>query len=394
MSINTPASTLTSMLLRPLAAALMAAALVASTSMLGTLACASAGAPGPATTATAAPVSTGVGVLPSTNTQWPIKTRENVDLWLHGFALIQNDSSLVPFFRRGYRDELTLLKNRANVTTQLDVNRDRLQNQLASNRLLVNAQFIPFYFSSVDEMRSSIDRFIAAEGSVQGARSQQEAMQFTVLAGYFQTAQERAWLSLFASSLWDENAKFYHSYWTQQQRERGNVIDSVQAMWQHSVRPRLQRILNNTQQRDGDIILSLPLDGEGRSMSGSGGPQRNVIAVSFPDRPADAPDAIYVIAHELMGSLANTAIVDNTTPAEQRTGSADRLTSAAAVRGGLMLMEKLVPELADGYARYYVRATGRAITASPRTQLVSIFPLPDVIRDAIARQIDQVQGGI
>ena len=40
---------------------------------------------------------------------WPVKTREHVDLWLHGFALLSNDSSAVPLFRRGYRDDLTVL---------------------------------------------------------------------------------------------------------------------------------------------------------------------------------------------------------------------------------------------------------------------------------------------
>lgn len=366
-------------------------ALVGSATLSSALACASGGTP--ATSGAPQPATT-VVVRPTANTQWPIKTREHVDLWLHGFALLQPDSSMVPFFRRGYRDDLTVLKNRANVTTQLDVNRDRLQGQMASSRVLVNAQFVPFYFSSMEEMRSTIERFVAAAGNVQAARSQQEATQFGVLASYFQTATERSWLALFSSALWDEDTKFYHSYWTQQQRERANVIDSVQAMWQHSVRPRVQRLLNNTQQRDGDILLSLPLDGEGRSMSGSGGNQRNVVAVSFPMRPSDAPDAIYVIAHEIVGSITNTALADNTTPAEQRNGGVDRLASAAAVRGGLMLMEKLVPELADGYARYYVRASGRTVAANPRVQLAAIFPLPDVIRDAIAHQIDQVQGGI
>lgn len=360
------------------------AALIASAALFGTLACASGG--------TSSPVATGTAPA-ATNTLWPVKTRENVDLWLHGFALLQNDNTLVPYFRRAYKDNLTVLKNRANVTTQLDVNRDRLQSRLESDPALINAQFVPFYFSSVDEMRSVIEHFIATAGNVQAAESQAEAMQFTVLAGYFQTPPERSWLSLFASSLWDENAKFYHSYWVQQQRERANVVDSVQSLWQHSVRPRIERVLNSTtQQRDGDILLSLPLDGEGRTVS-SGIP-RTVMAVTFPDRPSDAADAIYVVAHEVAGPIANTAIMDNTTPAEQRDGTAGRYTSAAAVRGGLMLLEKLVPELADGYARYYIRATGRTVGANPRTQLASIFPLPNAIRDAIAHQIDQVQGGI
>lgn len=333
-------------------------------------------------------------VPPSRDTQWPVKTRENVDLWLHGFALLEPDSGgpAVPLFRRGYAQELTVLKNRANVLTQLDVNRDKLRAGTAGGRLL-NAQFVPFYFASVDQMRGAIDRFVQANGAVQAARSQEEQAQFAVLASYFPNDAARAWLALFASALWDEDAKFYHSYWVQQQRERATVIDSVQSMWSTLVRPRLQRFLANTQQRDGDLILSLPLDGEGRTINGQG-MSRNAMGVTFPTTRADAAQAMYVAAHELVGSITSTAIADNSTPAEQRNGTADRYASAAAVRGGLMLLEKMVPELADGYARYYITAAGRTPNATPRTQLVSLFPLPDAVRDEIARQIETIQGGI
>jgi len=322
-----------------------------------------------------------------------VKTRENVDLWLHGFALLQQDTTLVPFFRRGYRDDMTVRKNQANVLTQLDVNADRLRQGLRQSPALINAQFVPFYFTSLAEMRSAIDLFIAVQGNPQGARNAQEAAELTMLSGYFRDPPSRAWLSLFASSLWDEDAKYYHSYWLQQQRERANVIDSVTAMWQHTVRPAFQRVLNNTQQRDGDIILSLPLDGEGRTLSG-GGLARNVIGVTFPSRPSSAPDAIYVIAHEVMGTIAATAITDNTTPAQQRAGVADELQSAASVRGGLLLIQQTVPSLADGYARYYISATGRTPGANPRAQLTSLFPLPAAINDAMARELTSVLTGI
>jgi hypothetical protein len=324
---------------------------------------------------------------------WPVKTREHVDLWLHGFALLSSDSSRVPLFRSGYRDDLTVLKNKANVLTQLDVNRDRLSSQLAASRGLVNAQFVPFYFSSLAEMHSAIDRFVQSDGNPSAARSQTESAQFAVLGSYFQTGADRIWLALFASALWDEDAKFYHSYWVQQQRERANVIDSTTAMWTNLVRPRIQHYLNNTQQHDGDILLSLPLGGEGRTLSASGN-VRTSVAITFPERPSDAPQAMYVLAHELVGTVTSAAIQDNTSPAQQRSGVADSYASAASVRGGLMLLEKFVPELADGYARYYVAATGATPNANPRAQLASLFPLPAGIRDAIARQIDTVDSGI
>ena len=36
---------------------------------------------------------------------WPMKTREHVDLWLHGFAMLQDDTTHPPQFRRGYQNE-------------------------------------------------------------------------------------------------------------------------------------------------------------------------------------------------------------------------------------------------------------------------------------------------
>ncbi|HEX9310475.1 MAG TPA: hypothetical protein VF887_06665, partial [Gemmatimonadaceae bacterium] len=71
-----------------------------------TTACASVGGGGGGTV-------TNGGAAPTTNQAtgrpdviWPIKTREHVDLWLHGFALLQEDTTFVPFFKRGYSTDL------------------------------------------------------------------------------------------------------------------------------------------------------------------------------------------------------------------------------------------------------------------------------------------------
>jgi hypothetical protein len=358
-------------------------AFVLSACCLYTSACASAALPTPT------PAASSSHVVP-----WPIKTRENVDLWLHGFALLQTDTTLVPFFKRGYRDDLTVLKNQANVLTQFDVNIDKLSAGLKQNPSLINAQFVAQYFSSVGDMQAAINRFIAVDGNPRAASSQEEAITFSMLASYFPSAATRSWLALFASGLWDEQAKFYHSYWIQQDRARGNVADSIQSIWQTTMRPRLQRYLNNTQQSNGEILLSLPLDGEGRTLGSASTGGRASVAVTFPDRPSDAMNAIYVLAHELIAPVSLIAINDNTTPAQKRNGYADHLASAAAVRGGLLLLEKFIPEFADGYARYYVSATGRTPSNDPRAQIASLFPLPDAILGSISRQLDTVQGGI
>lgn len=333
----------------------------------------------------------GPGVA-STAAVWPVKTREHIDLWLHGYAMVQDDTAQVPFFRRGYRDRLTVVKNQANVVTALDRARDSLRMRLAQNPALVGGQFLALSFATWDDMRRAIQLFIEADGNVQRARTQQELFVLRVLGSYFPSRQDRVWLRQFAVGVEDERAKFYRDYWVRQQRERSAALAAVDSTWQRQYRPRLQRYLNNTQQDNGELILSLPLNGEGRTVTGSS--RENVVVATFPERPADAAEVAYVFAHEAIARIASTAVSDNLTPTQQRSGAADRLASPAAVRGGYFLLERAAPELADGYARYYLRAANRSAGANPRAALEAAFPLPNDIRDAIIRQLDVVLGGI
>ncbi|MBC8117895.1 MAG: hypothetical protein H7062_26185 [Candidatus Saccharimonas sp.] len=337
----------------------------------------------------------GAGPAPdqaSSDVVWPIKTREHVDLWLHGFALLQEDTTFVPFFKRGYSTNMIVLKNRANVVTQLDANRDRLRARLAVNPQLINAQFVPLSFASWTELSQAADLFVRADGDPRAASSQGQANAIAFMAAYFQTGPDREWLRLFVQSLNDESTRFYHSYWLQQQRERSNVLELVDTLWQRTHRPRMQRFLNNTQQAQGEILLSLPLNGEGRSLTS--GKQANTLTVTFPDRPNDAVEAIYVIAHEAVSGVANTAVSDNITPEQRRSGLGERYQSAAAVRGGALLLQRTSPEILDGYMRYYLRSVNRAAGANVQTTFISTFALPDTIRDALVRQLDIVLGGI
>src|SRR2546423_4261785 len=329
------------------------------------------------------------------NIIWPVKVRAHVDLWLHGFAMLQEDTTFVPFFRLGYGTDMTVLKNRANVVTQLDANRDRLRARLSLNPQLVNSQFVPLNFSSWNDLAQTVDLFVRANGDPRSASSQQQANAIGFLAAYFQTGADRDWLRLFVQSLSDESSRFYHSYWLQAQRERGNVLELVDTLWQRTYRPRMQRFLNNTQQAQGDILLSLPLDGEGRTQTN--GTRSNTMTVTFPDRPNDAVDAIYVIAHEAVGGIASTAVSDNITPEQRRTGLGERYQSAASVRGGALLIQRTSPELLDGYMRYYLRSVNRPAAtagANVRATFESTFTIPDTIRDALSRQLDVVLGGI
>lgn len=333
------------------------------------------------------------GVVTNTTAPWPVKTREHLDLWLHGFAMLQQDTTRIPLFRRGYRDAMVVEKNRRGVTTLLDQNRDKLAPRFAANRNLVGAQFVALYFGSWDELQRAIALFLQANGDPGRARDPQQQAVISFLAGSFNTPADRQWLDLFAQSLADEYTKFYHEYWLTEQRNRGPVLAAVDSTWQTVYRPKLQTYLARTQQQTGDFILSLPLDGEGRTVSG--GKRDNVVALAFPDTRAQAVEAVYVFTHEVLGALAAQAISDNITPAERREGLADKMASAAAVRGGAMLLQRVAPELADGYARYYLRAAGLAASSGDaQAALANAFPLDARVRDAISRQLESVLGGI
>ena len=356
--------------------------------VIASVACASGGGP---STGGPGPVRNGADTA-SRQTLWPVRTQFHVDLWLHGFAMIQDDTTTVPFFRRNYKADMNDLKRRANVSTLLDTNMEKLRARLAVNPQLVNAQFVTLYFNNFDDLAQAADLLYRADGNPQAASSQQAAEMIQILTGYFPTQPDRDWLRLFIQSVRDEDARFYRSYYNQQMTERGDVVTQVNNLWQNTYRPRLQTFLNNTSQRSGEIVLSMPLDGEGRTLST--GKTQNTSVVTFPTRLPDAIDAIYVTVHELSGNIVSIAVRDNVTPTDQRNGLADRYIAAGSVRAGAILLQKVSPDLVDGYARYYLRSANKPIGSNATASLALAFPLPDGIRNAITRQIEVVLGGI
>ncbi len=325
---------------------------------------------------------------------WPLKTREHLDVWLHGFALLQGDTAtaLVPLFRRGYHDDLVVLKNRSNVTTQLDLNRTALAARLHANPGLQAAQFLPLYFGSWTEMNNAIDVFLDVDGDARRVNDASTRAMIATFAGVFPSAADRDWLRRFIVSLRDEYDRFYHAYWVQRQQQLAPVLGRLDSLWTRVYFSKFHPYLRNTQLLGGDFYVSLPLDGEGRTLTE--GPRSNGVAVGFPSTPDSAVTAIYAFAHEVSAPVVASAVNDNTTPVEKRQGLADRYTANGLVRGGALLLQRVAPDLVDSYERYYVHAAGAAPAANVTGTFARIFALPDTITAAIARQLDVVLGGI
>lgn len=336
--------------------------------------------------------STAEGPATETLTGWETAEHEHIDLWLHGYALLTSDTARVPLFRRGYRQSMLDLRSKRGVYTQLDANMDKLQARFRTNPALVNGEFLPFYFSSFQQIQQVTNLFLQSDGDPRSVNDPAVRQLFAVLAATFPAAADRDWLRLFVQCLGDENARFYQSYWSGEQAARRDTREVVDSIWRRN-RPRIQRFLNNTQQASGEIILSLPLGGEGRTLALT--KQQSEVAVGYPDTPAQAVEALYVFAHETVNAVIGPAINDNITPAEQRSGAASRYSANANVRAGALLLERAAPDLAAGYMGYYLRTAGLTVPdGDPSSAFAAAFPIPDVIRDAITRQLEVVLGGI
>lgn len=353
-------------------------------------ACATAGSSSPAATA---PTPQGAaGEVAQQAPTWRVRTMEHVDLWLHGFAMLTSDTGHVPFFVRDYKRDMAARKRQQNVHSQLDANQQQLSSRFAANPSLTNAQFLAMYFSSLDEIVNATDLFFRAEGNPRAASDPRQQQQIAMLAANFPSGADRNWLRLFVSSIRDESSRFFHAYWVGEQTTRGGAFAAVNELWAQSY-PKLSRFLNNTQQPRGEVLLSLPIGGEGRTIND--GKQANIVAVTFPKTIETAPEAMFVFAHEVVGRLAQEAITDNVTPAEQRSGAANEYIGNGAVRGGALLLQRIFPELAPDYMRFYLRTMGRTPPAGdPSAAFAAAFPLPATILNAINTQIGVVLGGI
>ena len=134
-------------------------------------------------------------------------------------------------------------------------------------------------------------------------------------------------------------------------------------------------------------MLSLPLDGEGRTITAG----QHSVAVLFPANADSAVEAVYAFVHEVATVATGQAVSDNTTPAEKQSGIADRYQSSAAVRGGAILLRRMIPELVEGYERFYLNAARAHVSGSDvEGDFARAFPLPKVMVDAIGKEVDRL----
>jgi hypothetical protein len=324
-----------------------------------------------------------------------VKVREHVDLWFHGFALIQDDTSAVPLFDRGYRERMTVLKNSRALYTPFDSAQEFLAAQLRARPNLNGAQFLALYFGTWEELVQAFDYIFKAEGDPRRASNRDVQTIILLLGEYFPRPADREFARRFVLALQGESREFHRQWWLGERRARESGLTAADSLWQRSWRPAMQRFLNHSQQASGDIILSLTLGGEGRALPA--GKTANQFALAWPRAAAGAEHLLFAFAHEAIVSTAQAAVNDHLTPAEQRSGVGAQYGSAGLVRGGALLVERIAPGMGARYARWYLAQMGRdqpADDASALAELAAAFPMRPEMLETIQRQINLAFAGI
>lgn len=297
--------------------------------------------------------------------QWPIKTREHVDLWLTAFAELNTDTTAkIPLYSRVYLDQVALAQNQQGILTSLDSVHDGLQAHWDQAPKLAGARALALDAGTWDEFNRAIDLYLNPPTDKKRSKAPPPDVE-SHLADYFSSTEDREWLLNLDHGLDGARRQFYHQWWVAEQLRRRPILAATDSLWRLT-EPKLDRFLAVTNQPIGEIILSLPVDGEGVTFKEPSG--RTALAAPFPDSAADAAQVIYVFAHVAARVLAGR----NDEP----------YMEALGVRGGYMLLSKAAPELAAGYARYYLR------TSPAGQDLTAAFPLPDAVRDSLEHKID------
>ena len=318
--------------------------------------------------------------------RWPVKTREHVDLWLHGFALLADDTATVPLFARGYRERAIVEKNRRGVYTPLDSNRAALVAALKARPALEGAQFLALYFGTWEEMRQAFEYFQKAEGDPGKASNREVQGIVAFLAQQFPRKEDRDFARRLVASLDAERERVHHQWWLDEQRARSAGLAAADSLWQAAWRPALQPYLNHTQQANGDLIVTQVLGGEGRAIPA--GKNASQYAVAWPATRDSAEVLLFTFAHEAASPVAQVAVNDHLTPAQQREGAGTRLAATGLVRGGALLVARIDPALAERYARYYLSQAGKPVPESGAlAALEAAFPMPDEMVASMRRQI-------
>jgi hypothetical protein len=352
----------------------------------GIAACAApGGAPAPAPDANRDPAAV----------RWTVANRPDVDLWYYGLAYTGLGASAeIPLYQPEYVERLVAAKRAAGAyPTPLDRRAEEFARQFRTSANFSRLQFLPLYFSGGDALFASLRAWAQVEGDPRRVQDPALAQAVAFLSQQFPSASERRILAGWVQLLDEEQRAFYGRYHAERLAELGGITAAVQARWDQ-LAPRLQPYLDYMILNGGELVLSLPLGSEGRTLDL--GRRQNRVAVGMPVAGAPA-DAVWAFVHELAYPLVGPVIQDQLAPAQRRETDEQLLSRRAAVRTGAILLDRVAPDAAAEYRAAYLRWAGVAVPMSAQErarQLERAYPLPEPLPPALAEAVDRTLGGI
>jgi hypothetical protein len=312
---------------------------------------------------------------------------EHVALWYHGLAIARASvadevgATVLPYFRPGYPETIVAAKEDAGVgATSLD-ERAAEFGQAFLAPAYDALQFLPLYFPDSPALFGSIRLWDQAGGNPRNVQAQGAAQVINFLSGLFPDTAQRRVVVQWAALLEEEARVFFRNHFERQFLRERQLARDVQASWQ-AVAPRLQPYLVSVNLHGGEAYLVPALGPEGRIVPRGAGDPR--VALMSP--PADAPaEGVLSFVHEIMYMLVTSLVEEH--PQAEETGQRV-LGALAAVRAGPLLLDEAVPELAEEYRRYHLRAAGRATPAvGIEAAFNEAFPLPGDLEQALRTAI-------
>lgn len=307
---------------------------------------------------------------------WRFGVAPQVDLWFHGLAVLgYGMDAALPLYDSAY----AAAARPGSALAALPTLRDTFERDPAFQIL----HFLPLYFTAADPlgMLGAVeDAARTPPGTPPAVRDPRLRRGAEVVALALPRGRQREALREFVRALRRDWESGFRARWDSAIAARRDDLEAAQALWDSVFAPRLAPLLFAGKLDYGSVFVSRPLGLEGRLVTGDR--RTNVAAVLFTDGPAAI---LYATVREMCFEWMRGVVADHVAPAERR-GREQALESRAAVRCGARVLERLVPEHAEAYRRFYAEQGAAAFEEA--------YAVPDAVARGLGARLDFLLGGI
>jgi hypothetical protein len=327
---------------------------------------------------------------------WRFTSSALASLWFHGMASVDAfGPGPNPLYEPAYPGEIRRRKVEAGLgATSLDRRAGYFRDAFRRDPAFEVFHFLPLYFTQAGrtEVFSALEALAGTEEGIPRGVTTRSAFGVAAAGASLQTPTQRGVLGEFVHVLQEEWAEYYESSWQRTAEQRRAAEQTLRALWAGEFQPVLASSLHTMGFSGGTVILAQPIGAEGRIFSGSPrSSSDNVLVVSTPAEPRQAPFAAYAMLREMSFPLVRRVMADvggrTVDPNEEENVAAD-----AAVQVGALLLERYLPDRLPDYRRFFL---SRAVTSLPAGSTGSAidaafqdaFPLAATLKVALMEEL-------